>query len=267
MRWITDFFGDLGGSLMGGGFYTRALSYSPGRCWRFLLMFLFLMSLVLTIHIYGIFSNQYQKIVNFAEENDYEVVFENGVISNMPASLKMMEFEGDTLAVWQWIQDWSDTDSLRQLYPNVVVYVGPNGVFRYGGAAPRSMMYPEGYTGVIDSEYLKNLRTGYSWIFFLVVFVVLYLISIPWAAIAILVFVVPVMTIKFSKIGLKFGLIWKLGMFMVSLHFLYFTITTILSIDIPYGWIFNFPLYIFVVAFLVKIDPDHMDDLRKSEST
>ena len=98
MKWIVDFFNDLGGSLMGGGFYSKALAYSPGRAWRFLLIFLFLISLVWTIHIYGMFSYQYQKVVNFAEDNEFEIVFENGVISNMPASLKLIPFEGETLA-------------------------------------------------------------------------------------------------------------------------------------------------------------------------
>lgn len=263
MKLIVAFFDDLGGSIIGRGFYVKALSYSHGRAWRFLLTFLFLISLVWTIHIYGMASFQYRKIVNFAEENEFEVVFESGVVSNMPASLKLIPFEEETLAVWQWIQEWSTIDSLHQLHPNVRIYIGPKGVFRYGGAVPRSMMYPEGYTGVIDAGNLKNLKTGYSWIFFMAVLLISFLISIPWASMAILVFIVPVMTIKFSKIGMKFGMIWKLGLFMVSFHFLYFTVTTILSIDIPYGWIFNFPLYIFVVAFLVNIDPDCLDSLRK----
>ncbi len=263
MKWIVAFFDDLGGSIIGRGFYVKALSYSHGRAWRFLLTFLFLISLVWTIHIYGTASFQYGKIVNFAEENDYNVVFESGVISNMPAGLKLIPFEGETLAVWQWIQEWSTVDSLHQLHPDVRIYIGPKGAFGFGGAAPRSMMYPEGYTGTIDTEYLKNLKTGYSWMFFMAGLLISFLISIPWAALAILVLIVPFMTIKFSKIGLKFGMIWKLGLFMVSFHFLYLTITTILSIDIPYGWIFNFPLYIFVVAFLVNINPDSLDSLRK----
>ena len=263
MRWIADFFNDLGGSIIGRGFYSKALGYTNGRAWRFLLLFLFLISIVLTFYVYGLVSNQYQKMVDFAEANDYKVVFENGVVSNMPARLKLIEFKGDTLAVWQWIQDWPAVDSLRQLHPEVKLFFGPRGMFSYAGGVSRLMMYPETYSGVVDADYLRNMKTGYSWIFFLVILLVFYLLLIPWAFFAILIFIVPFMYAKFSKAGMKFQTIFKLGMFLVSLHFLFFTITTILSIDIPYGWIINFPLYIFVVAILVKIDPDDLDGIKK----
>jgi len=215
--------------------------------------------MVLTIFAYRLISEQYEKIVNFAQDNDYAVVVQNGVVSNMPARLKLLPFEGDTLAVWQWIQGWSDVDSLRAEHPGVGFFIGPKAIYGYSGGAPRSWKYPESFTATVDVDYLRNTRTGYSWIIFLVLLIAIYLISIPWAAAAILIFIAPFMFIKFSKAGMKFAAIWKLGMFMVSLHFLYFTIITVLRINIPYAWIFNFPLYVFVVAILVKIDPDDLE--------
>jgi len=256
MKWILDFFNDLGGSLIGGRFYAAAVNYSTGRCWRFLLIFLFIASLIMTFHLINMLSFQYGKVVDLFETNGYKVVFDNGVIANMPSKLKLIAFEGDTLAVWEWIGQWSDTDSLRQAYPNVSLFVGPKGVFSYGGVAPRSMMYPRGLAMTIDAEYLKNMKTGYSWIVWLAAFVIIYIVSIPWAALAIMVFIIPFLAIKFSKTGMRFGVMWRLGMFLASFHFIYFMIVMLLNIDIPYGWILNFPIYIFVVALLVKIEPD-----------
>lgn len=262
MKWITNFFNDLGGSLIGGRFYSTAVGYPTGRAWKFLLIFLFIVSLILTFHLMGLLSIQYEKAVVFLDANDYEVVFDNGVIANMPTNLKLVSFEGDTMAVWEWIRTWSDADSLKEIYPNISLFIGPSSVFSYSGVSPRSTKYPQGLTMTLNSEYLKNLKQGYSWIVSLVSFVIIYLLSIPWAFAAILIFIIPFLAIKFSKIGLKFGDMLRLGMYMVTFHFLYFLVTLVLNIEIPYGWALNFPLYIFIVILLVRINADDLESIK-----
>lgn len=259
MKWLIDFFNDLGGSVIGRGFYGKAVSYRASRAWRFLLIFLFLIALVMSIHFFGLLSFQYNRVVKFLEVNNYKVEFDNGAVGNMPANLKLISYREDTLAVWQWIQQQSDADSLKKEHPSIVIFVGPKGVYTYMDNVSRFTAYPEGLTATIDSEYLKNFKRGYSWIAFVAMLILIYLISIPWAALAILIFIVPFLAVKFSKAGMKFGVMWRLGMFMVSFHFLYFVIITILDIKIPYAVLFNFPLYIFVVALLVQIDPDQLE--------
>ena len=249
---------------MGGGFYAGVLSYSVARCLRYLFIFLFIIAFVMTIYFFRIASNFYDKGVKLFESNDYKVVFDKGVIANMPANLKLIPFEGDTMAVWEWIVKRSDADSLRQLYPNISLFVGPRGIFTYRGTSPQAMSYPADFTATVDAEYLRNFKQGYSWIAFLAMLVLLFLIFIPWSALAILIFIIPILSIKFARIGMKFGLMWKLGMFLVCFHFLYFVITMVADINIPYAWVLNFPIYIFAVTFLVKIDKDYLEKLKRS---
>jgi hypothetical protein len=254
MKWISSFFNDLGGSVIGGSFYSRVLSYSPARCWRHLLIFLFFFSLVMTIFLMRVGGELYDRGVNFLRVNNYEVVFENGVISNMPNKLKLISVEDDTMAVWQWIQEWSVVDSLRREHPDISIYIGPEGIFSYTGVSPRATLYPEDLTVTVNAEYFENLRQGYTWLAFLAIFAVIWILSVPWAVIAIFIFIVPILALKFSRMGMRFGQIWKLGLFLVSFHFIYFAIVTILHVNIPYAWIFNFPIYILVVTMLVRID-------------
>ena len=76
MKWIVNFFSDLGGSLIGMDFYGRAVSYPPSKCWRFLLTLLFMISLLHVIHYAGIIADYHQKAVELFGDNNYKVVFE-----------------------------------------------------------------------------------------------------------------------------------------------------------------------------------------------
>ncbi len=258
MKWIANFFSDLGGSLVGGDFYGKAISYSASRCWRFLLTFLFIISLIHAIHYAGFISGYHQKVVDLFEDNNYRVVFEEGVITNTPANPRFIPFEGDTMVVWEWIRGWSDADSLKELHPDINVYIGPRGVFRHGGYSPYYREYPQDLTLTIDSDYLMGLKKSYGWVVFLFLSLILFIVSIFWSAIVILIFIAPVMAIKFSRIGLKFSGIWKLGMFLVSYHLILLTIITLYNVKIPYLWVYNFPLYILVIALLVRIKPEDL---------
>jgi hypothetical protein len=265
MKWIVDFFNDLGGSVIGGNFYSRVPGYSPARCWRHLLIFLIFFSLVMTIFLMRVGGEFYDKGVEFFRVNDYEVIFENGVISNMPNKLKPISVEEDTIAVWQWIQDWPVVDSLRREHPTISIYIGPGGIYSFEGISPRFTEYPEELSVTVNAEYLENLKQGYSWIVFLALIAIIWIVSVPWAIVAIFVFIVPVLALRFSKIGLKFGHMWKLGMFLVGFHFIYFAVIMVLHIDIPYAWIFNFPLYILVIMLLVRIDADTLESVDRRD--
>jgi len=171
----------------------------------------------------------------------------------------------DTIAVWQWIGNWSDADSLRKVYPNIDLFVGPKAVFTYNQSMPRSTAYPASLTMTVDAQYLKDKQQGYAWLVFAGIFLISFLLSFPWAAVAIMLFIIPILVLKFSKMGMKFGMMWRLGMYLVSFHLLYVVIATMLRLNIPYGWIWNFPLYILVVAFLVKIDPERLESIRRPD--
>ena len=263
MKWIVNLFSDLGGSLVGGDFYGKALSYSASRCWRFMLTLLFIISLIHAVHYTGFIAKYHQKVVDLFGDNNYRVVFEEGVITNTPANPKFIPFEGDTMVVWEWIRGWSDADSLKELHPDINVYIGPEGIFRLGGHSPYYREYPHDLTLTIDADYLRELKTSYSWIVVLFLFVMLFVVSLFWSAAVILIFIAPVLAIKFSRIGLKFGGIWKLGMFLVSYHLILLTIVTLYNINVPYLWVYNFPLYILVIALLVRIRPEDLNPERK----
>lgn len=266
MKWIASFFRDLGGSLVGVDFYGKAISYSASRCWRFLLTLLFIISLIHAIHYAGFVAEYHQKVVDLFADNDYRVVFEEGVITNTPANPKFIYFEGHTMVVWEWIRGWSDADSLKELHPDINVYIGPEGVFSLGGYSPYYREYPQDLTLTIDSDYLMGLKKSYGWVVFLFLFLILFVVSIFWSAIVVLIFIAPVLAIKFSRIGLRFGGIWRLGMFLVSYHLILLTIITLYNIKIPYLWIYNFPLYIIVIALLVRIRPEDLNsEIRKEE--
>jgi len=254
MKWLKDFLNDLGGSLAGGGFYAGALSYPLGRCWRYLLLFLLIISLVMTFYFMKVGSEFFDKGILLFESGNYKVVFDKGIITNLPAELKIIQFEKDTMAVWDGAKDQPIADSLHRINPGVSLFVGPKGVFTFGAGTPQAIAYPPGYTASVDAEYLKSLKSGYYWIVFLVLLIIMFLIFIPWSAIAIIIFIIPILTIKFSRLGMKFGMMWKLGMFLVTFHFIYMTITMLSGADIPYGWVINFPIYILAVIFLVKIE-------------
>ncbi len=264
MNWITNFFSDIGGSLAGRDFYAKALSYSAARCWRFMLTLLFIISLIHTIHQLGFIAKYHQKVVDLFEDNNYTVVFDEGVITNTPADPRFISFDGDTMIIWEWIREWSDADSLKEQYPHVNVFIGPRGVYGLGGYSPYYREYPHDFTFTVDSGYLRELKTSYSWIVFLSLFVMLFVVSLFWSAVVILIFIAPVLAIKFSKIGLKFGGIWKLGMFLVSYHLILLTIITLYNIRIPYLWVYNFPLYILIVALLVRLKPEDLNPEMKT---
>ncbi len=264
MKWMANFFSDVGGSLAGGDFYGKALSYSAARCWRYMLTLLFIISLIHTVHYLGFMAEYHQKVVDLFEYNNYEVVFEEGVITNTPANPRFITFEGDTMVVWEWIREMSDADSLKELHPDINVYIGPKGIVRLGGPSPYYREYPHDLTLTIDADYVRTLKTSYSWIVFLFLFVMLFIVSLFWTAAVILIFIAPVLAIKFSKVGLKFGGIWKLGMFLVSYHLILITIFTLYNIRIPYLWVYNFPLYIFIIALLVKIRPEDLNPETKT---
>lgn len=264
MKWIAIFFSDIGGSLAGGDFYGKALSYSAAHCWRFMLTLLFIISLIHTIHYTGFVAKYHQKVVDLFEDNNYKVIFEDGVLANTPANPTFIPFEGDTMIVWEWIRDWSDADSLKELHPDINIYIGPRAIFMPGGSSPDKREYPHDLTLTIDSNYLRELKTSYSWIVILFLFVMLFVVSLFWSAVVIMIFIAPVLAIKFSKIGLKFGRIWKLGMFLVSYHLILLTIITLYNIRIPYLWVYNFPLYIFIVALLVRLKPEDLNPEMKT---
>jgi hypothetical protein len=258
MNFLLHFFSDLGGSLIGGGFYRRAVSYSAGRGWRFLLTLLFIVAAIHAVHYVGILSGYYDRFVDLFETNDFSVVFDNGVIANMPAEPKFIPFEGDTMIVWEWLREWSDVDSLHELHPDISIYVGPKGVFKAGGATPYERHYPGDLTVTIDAGYLKDIKTGYSWLVYLFSFVLIYLLSFLWAMAVMLVFIIPILALKFSRIGMKFNVLWKLGLFLTSYHLILLTLVTLLEIDIPYMWVYNFPLYILAILFLVNITSEDL---------
>ncbi len=258
MNWIANFFSDLGGSLAGGDFYGKALSYSAARCWSFMLTLLFIISLIHTIHYTGFIAKYHQKVVDLFEDNNYTIVFDEGVITNTPADPRFISFEGDTMVIWEWIREWSDADSLKEQYPDVSVFIGPRGVYGLGGYSPYYREYPRDLTLTVDSGYLRELKTSYSWLVFLSLFVMLFVVSLFWSAVVILIFIAPAMAIKFSKIGLRFSGIWKLGLFLVSYHLILLTIITLYNITIPYLWVYNFPLYILIIALLVRIKPEDL---------
>lgn len=264
MKFIVHFFDDLGGSLVGGGFYRRALTYSSGRGWRFLLTLLFIVAVIHTVYYMGILSGYYDGFVGLFDSNDYKVVFDHGVIANMPAEPKFIPYEGDTLVVWEWLREWSDVDSLHELHPDISIYVGPRGVFRVGGAAPYQRTFPADLTVTIDAQYLKNLKTGYSWLVYLFSFIIIYVVGLIWAMVVISVFIIPILGLKFSRLGMKFGVLWKLGLFLTSYHFILLTLVTLLRIDIPYMWIYNFPLYILVILLLVNVSPEDLKPQNQS---
>lgn len=264
MKWIPNFFSDLGGSLAGRDFYGKALSYSAARCWRFMLTLLFIISLIHTIHYLEFIAKYHQKVVDLFEVNNYKAVFEEGVITNTPANPRFITFEGDTMIVWEWIREWSDADSLKELHPDISVYIGPKGIFRPGGPSPYYRGYPDDLTLTIDADYLRQLKMSYSWIVFLFLFVMLFIVSFFWSAVVILIFISPVLAIKFSKIGLKFGGIWKLGMFLVSYHLILLTVITLYNINIPYLWVYNFPLYIIIIVLLVRLKPEDLNPEMKA---
>lgn len=133
-----------------------------------------------------------------------------------------------------------------------------------GGSYPDKREYPHDLTLTIDSDYLRELKTSYSWIVILFLFVMLFVVSLFWSAVVIMIFIAPVLAIKFSKIGLKFGGIWKLGMFLVSYHLILLTIITLYNIRIPYLWVYNFPLYILIVALLVRLKPEDLNPEMKT---
>jgi hypothetical protein len=264
MKSVLYFFSDLGGSLVGGGFYRRALDYSTGRGWRFLLTLLFIVAAIHTIYYMGILSGYYDRFVDLFESNDFSVVFDNGVIANMPADPKFIPYEGDTIVVWEWLREWSDVDSLHELHPDISIYVGPRGVFSAGGAAPYRRLFPGDLTVTIDAAYLRNLKTGYSWLVYLFSFILIYAVGIVWALVVMLIFIIPILALKFSRIGMRFGDLWKLGLFLTSYHFVLLTLVTILNIDIPYIWIYNFPLYILIILLLVNIAPEDLKPQKQA---
>jgi hypothetical protein len=259
MKWIANFFSDLGGSLVGMDFYGKAVSYPASRCWRFLLTLLFIISLIHVIHYAGFIADYHQKIVDLFGDNNYKVVFEEGVITNTPANPKFIPFESDTMVVWEWIRGWSDADSLKELHPDINLYIGPEGVFGFVGHSPYYGEYPQDLTLTVDHDYLAGLKRSYGWVVVLFLFLFLFIVSIIWSAVVILIFIAPVLAIKFFRIGLKFGGIWKLGMFLVSYHLVLLTIITLINVKIPYLWVYNFPLYILVIGLLVRIAPEDLN--------
>lgn len=258
------FFNDLGGSLVGGGFYRRAVSYSTARGWRFMLTLLVIVAAILTVYYVGILSGYYDRLVGLFETNDFRVIFDKGAIANLPAEPKFIPFEGDTLVVWEWLRGWSDVDSLHELHPDISIYVGPRSVFRAGGTTPYQRPFPRDLTVTIDAEYLKDVKTGYSWLVYLFSFIMIYLLATIWSLVVMLVFIIPILALKFSRIGMKFGILWKLALFLTSYHFIILTLITLLKIDIPYMWVYNFPLYILIILSLVNIGPEDLKPQKQA---
>jgi hypothetical protein len=45
---------------------------------------------------------------------------------------------------------------------------------------------------------------------------------------------------------------------LTSYHLILLTLVTLLEIDIPYMWVYNFPLYILAILFLVNITSEDL---------
>lgn len=254
MKWLNDFFSDLGGSLAGRGFYGKALTYPASRAWLFVVILLFIVSAIDTFYYDTLLNRHYDALVEFFQSGGYDVKFEKGVITNLPAESRFDVFAHDTLVIWAGLSGSSVADSIRQSHPAIRQFFGPQTAVLYSDHTPQVQKYPPNLNMNLNAETLRKLKSSFGWLAMLISFLLIAAFVFAWSFFLIFVLIVPMLSLKLSKLGIKYADRWKLGMFLLSYHSVLATLALLFRVDIPYMWIYNLPLYVFVVVFLVRIE-------------
>jgi len=257
-----DFIQDVKGSITAGRFYHDLLTRPIKQGWCYFFKLITIASLITAVFWSLKIFNYYNEAVEFFDEKIKKVEFASGEITNMPISHHRLLFRDKVIHVDKSYIDRQSIQEDLENDPQADLFVGPRKAFFVKNSDIMGFDYPSSYNASFDTDKLQSMKTYLFpaaalafWAGFIIyrsIIALLYIILV----------ITPIVLFKFRRMGLPFRGGFQVGLYLASLQVVIATILTLLSIHIPWGFLWFILFYIIYIGALVNIDVS-----KKSETT
>lgn len=259
-----SFIEDVKGAVGAGRFYHDTLARPMKQAWLYLIKLLAVISLLSSAFWSVKFFDLYNETIDFFEENIKKVEIVNGEIVNMPLSHQRLLFKERSIHVDSlYVDEEAIADDLSQ-DTLAALFVGPKKAFLITDKDPIVFDYPTGYSGTLETDYLRGVKIYLFPAIALAVFVVFILYRFVSALFYALLIITPIVLFKFRRAGLPFKAGFQAGLYLASLQVIIATLLMFLNIQVPWAFLWFIFFYILYVGALVNIDVTKRGD-PKSE--
>ncbi len=259
-------FTDLLGSITAGKFYHDILTRPAKTGWMLYLLLITCSAIVLTVY-WGVKANSYaDEAVEFFAGLDAEIVFEKGIITNMPLSHKEYYFKDLTIYVDSKYVDLQSTEEDMENAEKPVVFIGAKAAYLTSTERAEEIAYPPAFSETIDLDYLKKTKSiliaGAFFGGFLVWLLIKFIESMAYIALII----TPILLFKFRRRGLTYPEGFGVGLYLATFQIILSTI--LLLVGFAYIWVhlIFILLYVFFIGAYVNIDLSHSNRQLYKES-
>lgn len=245
---------DVKGSITAGGFYHDLLTRPIKQGWRYFFKLITIASLITAVFWSVKFINFYNDAVDFFTEKIKKVELVSGEITNMPLSHHRLLFKNRVIHV---DTSYIDTQSIQEDLendPEAELFVGPRKFFSVRNGEIMGFDYPSTYNISIDPDKLQSAKTYLFPTTTLAFFAGIFINRSIIALLYIILIITPVVLFKFRRMGLSFKGGFQVGLYLASLQIVIATILVLISVHIPWGFLWFILFYFVYIGAFVNID-------------
>lgn len=248
------FIQDVAGSITAGRFYRDLLTRPIKQGWYYFFKLITIISLITAVFWSIRIFNYYNDAIEFFAKEIKKVEFTSGEITNMPLSHHRLLFRDKVIHVDKSYIDKQSLQENLENDPQADLFVGPGKAFFVRNSEIMEFNYPSSYKASFDTDKLRNMRTYLFPAVALATWAGFFIYRLITALLYIILVITPIVLFKFRRMGLSFKGGFQVGLYLASLQVVIATILMLLSIHIPWGFLWFILFYVIYIGALVNVD-------------